>query len=62
MKLKPFLQSLITAICLLGGIYALVTYGTMFLSRILVVGFFVGITTLIVYEIFDTDPNRRDHT
>jgi hypothetical protein len=62
MKLKPFLQSLFTAICLLGGIYALVTYGTMFLSRILVVGFFVGITTLIVYEIFDTDPDRRDHT
>jgi hypothetical protein len=62
MKLKPFLQSLFTAICLLGVIFLLVTYGTMFLSRILVVGFFVGITTLIVYDIFDTDPNRRDHT
>jgi ABC-type bacteriocin/lantibiotic exporter with double-glycine peptidase domain len=62
MKLKPFLQSLLTSIIVLGGIYALATYGTKFLFHIFVCAFFIGITTIIVYEIFDKDTKRRDHT
>jgi uncharacterized membrane protein len=59
MKLKPFLKSLFTAICLLGGIYGLVTFGTVLIVHIIVIMFVVLLTTSMVYELFDDDYERR---
>jgi hypothetical protein len=59
MKLNPFLKSLFTAICLLGGIYGLVTFGTVRIVQIIVIMFVVLLTTSMIYELFDDDYERR---
>ena len=59
MKLNPFLKSLFTAICLLGGIYGLVTFGTETLFHIIVIIMVVLLTTSMIYELFDDDYERR---
>jgi uncharacterized membrane protein len=62
MKLKPFLQSLFTSMVVLGGIYGLVTFGTESIFHLFVIILVVLFTTIVLYDLFDKDPNRRDHT
>jgi hypothetical protein len=59
MKLSPFLKSLFTAICLLGGIYGLVTFGTVRIVHIIVIIMVVLLTTSMIYDLFDDDYERR---
>jgi uncharacterized membrane protein YtjA (UPF0391 family) len=59
MKLNPFLKSLFTALCLLGGIYGLVTFGTETLFHIFVIMFVVLLTTSMVYGLFNDDYDKK---
>jgi hypothetical protein len=59
MKLKLFLKSLFIAICLLGGIYGLVTFGTVRIVHIIVIIMVVLLTTSMIYDLFDDDYERR---
>jgi uncharacterized membrane protein YtjA (UPF0391 family) len=59
MKLNPFLKSLFTAICLLGGIYGVVTFGTETLFHIFVIMFVVLLTTSMIYGLFNDDYDKK---
>ena len=59
MKSNPFLKSLFIAICLLGGIYGLVTFGTVRIVHIIVIIMVVLLTTSMIYNLFDDDYDRR---
>ena len=59
MKLNPFLKSLFTALCLLGGIYGLVTFGTETLFHIFVIMFVVLLTTSMVYGLLNDDYDKK---
>ena len=44
---------------LLGGIYALVTFGTKLIFQIIVIVLVVLLTSSMIYDLFDDDYDRR---
>ena len=59
MKTNPFLKSILASMVLLGGIYALVTFGTKLIFHIIVIVLVVLLTSSMIYDLFDDDYDRR---